>query len=190
MATPSLRVLARPVPLQIRGTFVECDCTLTPDTAVEGIAVTVAAGAPADLIDPWQEAIQVGTKQGQLACRQRGERFREIRMEIMAFRTHDIDSVLVVARWAFDFVREDLRIHTDLVPPLSPHWRTPDVLAIARGIVTRKDFSALPLLADALEDAGCNDETILTHCRTVTGHDNSCWAVELALGIEALPIDR
>lgn len=44
-------------------------------------------------------------------------------------------------------------------------WRTGDVVAIARGMLQSKDFSALPILADALQDAGCTDEELLAGCR-------------------------
>jgi hypothetical protein len=40
----------------------------------------------------------------------------------------------------------------------------------------------LPILADALEDAGCNDADILNHCRSDGPHVRGCWAVDLELG--------
>jgi hypothetical protein len=44
-------------------------------------------------------------------------------------------------------------------------WLTPNVLGIARRIHDESDFALLPILADALEDAGCTDEAILRHLR-------------------------
>lgn len=44
-------------------------------------------------------------------------------------------------------------------------WLTPDVLAIAQRIHDDRDFDAMPFLADALEEAGCTEETILRHLR-------------------------
>src|SRR5262249_34443376 len=44
-------------------------------------------------------------------------------------------------------------------------WRTADVLALARGIHEGRAFDRMPILADALEDAGCDDDSILEHCR-------------------------
>lgn len=44
-------------------------------------------------------------------------------------------------------------------------WRTPQVIGVARQMDDTGDFSAMPILADALEDAGCEDERILKHCR-------------------------
>ncbi|MBP3958607.1 hypothetical protein J8F10_25440 [Gemmata sp. G18] len=46
-----------------------------------------------------------------------------------------------------------------------------------------RDFSAMPILADALQDAGCDNADILSHCRdTSLTHVRGCWVVDLALG--------
>jgi hypothetical protein len=63
-------------------------------------------------------------------------------------------------------------------------WRTEDVIGLARGIDAGQAFDRLPLLGDALMDAGCNDEIILAHCRSAGPHVRGCWVVELALGTE------
>jgi hypothetical protein len=47
-----------------------------------------------------------------------------------------------------------------------------------------RDFSAMPILADALQDAGCEDESILAHCRGPGPHVRGCWVVDLVLGRE------
>ncbi|MDY3556938.1 hypothetical protein R5W24_006114 [Gemmata sp. JC717] len=55
--------------------------------------------------------------------------------------------------------------------------------ALARQMYESHDFSAMPILADALQDAGCNAEAILNHCRDVgTPHVRGCWVVDLVLG--------
>jgi hypothetical protein len=64
-----------------------------------------------------------------------------------------------------------------------PQWRTTDVRALARGINAEKAFDRLPILADALQDAGCDDEDVLYHCRRPGGHVRGCWVVDLAMGI-------
>jgi hypothetical protein len=46
----------------------------------------------------------------------------------------------------------------------------------------RRDFSAMPILADALQDAGCEDADILDHCRGDRMHVRGCWVVDLVLG--------
>jgi hypothetical protein len=65
---------------------------------------------------------------------------------------------------------------------LAPGWRTADVLALARGVYDDRAFDRLPILADALVDAGCDDETVLAHCRSDGPHVRGCWVVDLVLG--------
>ena len=66
---------------------------------------------------------------------------------------------------------------------LDPEWRTSTVVALARGMYESGDFSALPVLADALEEAGCNDDAVLNHCRNAAAaHAGGCWVVDLVLG--------
>jgi hypothetical protein len=65
---------------------------------------------------------------------------------------------------------------------LNPVWLTPPVLALARGIAEDGAFADLPLLADALEEAGCSDPDLLAHCRQGGEHLPGCWAVDLLCG--------
>ncbi|MCI0704909.1 MAG: hypothetical protein L0241_27940 [Planctomycetia bacterium] len=67
----------------------------------------------------------------------------------------------------------------------NPAWRTDTVLALARQMYESRDFSAMPILADALQDAGCDNEDVLNHCRdTNQPHVRGCWVVDLVLGKE------
>ena len=61
-------------------------------------------------------------------------------------------------------------------------WFTADVLALARGIYADRAFDRMPILADALQDAGCDDDDILNHCREAREHARGCWVVDLLLG--------
>ncbi|VTS00575.1 Uncharacterized protein (Fragment) OS=uncultured bacterium PE=4 SV=1 [Gemmata massiliana] len=63
-----------------------------------------------------------------------------------------------------------------------PAWCTDTVRALARGIDEAGTFEALPILADALQDAGCEDRGILDHCRAGGPHVPGCWVVDLAPG--------
>lgn len=79
----------------------------------------------------------------------------------------------------------------DIVGPLRPplfqdYWRTPTVLAIARSAYDARDFEALPILADALLDAGCECAVLLDHCRQGGEHVRGCWVLDLVLAISAL----
>jgi hypothetical protein len=63
-----------------------------------------------------------------------------------------------------------------------PSWRTSTVLALAKGMYESRDFSAMPILADALQDAGCDSNDILNHCRDEKAkHVRGCWVVDLVL---------
>ena len=46
-----------------------------------------------------------------------------------------------------------------------PAWRTDTAVLLARQMYESRDFSAMPILADALQDAGCDHDDILNHCR-------------------------
>lgn len=65
----------------------------------------------------------------------------------------------------------------------SPEWRTSTAVALARQIYESRDFSAMPILADALQDAGCDSDDVLNHCRDESlTHVRGCWVVDLVLG--------
>lgn len=66
----------------------------------------------------------------------------------------------------------------------SAEWRTDTVLALAQQMVATNDYSGLPILADALQDAGCDNDDILNHCREPREHERGCWVVDLVLGNE------
>jgi hypothetical protein len=55
---------------------------------------------------------------------------------------------------------------------------------MARQMYDSRDFSMMPVLADALEEAGCANEGILRHCRQPAEHVRGCWIVDLILGKE------
>ncbi len=65
----------------------------------------------------------------------------------------------------------------------SPEWRTDTTTSLATQMYESRDFSAMPILADALQDAGCDNADILSHCRdTLLTHVRGCWVVDLVLG--------
>jgi hypothetical protein len=65
-----------------------------------------------------------------------------------------------------------------------PRWRTSDAIGLARAIYDDRTFDRLPILADALIDAGCDDEQVHAHCRSEGPHVRGCWVVDLVLGRE------
>jgi hypothetical protein len=95
------------------------------------------------------------------------------------------------AAWtaAFDAVRAtQVDYFRDIFPPpqykatRNPQWITSTVLALAQQMDDSGDYSAVPILADALQDAGCEDETLLSGCRTHgNSHVRGNWVVEMVL---------
>lgn len=67
---------------------------------------------------------------------------------------------------------------------LDPSWLTPAVVALATGIYTEKAFDRMAVLADALEEAGCDDAAVLEHCRGDGVHVRGCWLIDTILGKE------
>jgi hypothetical protein len=64
-----------------------------------------------------------------------------------------------------------------------PGWRSPTAVALARDLYESRDFSAMPVLGDALEEAGCDNADVLAHCRgPKVFHVRGCWVVDLILG--------
>lgn len=73
--------------------------------------------------------------------------------------------------------------------PLSfpPGWRTEAVLGLAFGIRTEEAFDRMPILADALEEAGCDDLLMLNHCRYCAHHTPECWVLDQLHAPDDLP---
>ena len=66
-----------------------------------------------------------------------------------------------------------------------PDWRTDTVASLARVMYDGREFGAMPILADALQDAACDNDDVLSHCRdTSLTHVRGCWVVDLVLGKE------
>jgi hypothetical protein len=64
---------------------------------------------------------------------------------------------------------------------LNPAWCTSNVTGLAQSIYVDRAFDRLPILADALEEAGCDNADILNHCRQPGEHVRGCWVVDLVL---------
>jgi hypothetical protein len=63
-----------------------------------------------------------------------------------------------------------------------PSWLTPTAVTLAESIYRDRAFDRLPILADALEEAGCDHFDVLAHCRGEGTHVRGCWVIDLVLG--------
>jgi hypothetical protein len=68
------------------------------------------------------------------------------------------------------------------------NWNHGCVVAVAQSLYQERAFADLPILADALQDAGCAEEDILVHCRSGERHVRGCWVVDALLGQACPPL--
>jgi hypothetical protein len=82
-------------------------------------------------------------------------------------------------RYQCDLLRDLLGIPFRLVSTIP---RDTNVVKLAQAIYNDRAFDGLPILGDALEEAGCTDQAILDHCRQQGEHIRGCWVLDLVLG--------
>jgi hypothetical protein len=80
-----------------------------------------------------------------------------------------------------DLVR-DISGHPFRPVEFSPSRASPAAVALAQGMYDSRDFAAMPVPADALQDAGCERQDVLGHCRGGGEHVRGCWVVDHVLG--------
>jgi hypothetical protein len=153
------------------------EAVLDPDYREEHAAVTTALPDAWDVAD--QTAMLIRDFFGKLAsdqawadgandATQRGEWYRAVAEE----------------------GREQARLLLDIFGnpfrpvAVDPSWLTSNVVAFARTSYEGCTFDLLPILADALEEAGCDNAEALAHCRQPGEHVRGCWMVDLLLGKE------
>jgi hypothetical protein len=66
--------------------------------------------------------------------------------------------------------------------PLWGNWHDGLVVVMAQMIFEKRRFSEMPVLADALEDAGCDNADIPAHCRSTREHVRGCWVIDELMG--------
>ncbi|MCI0377187.1 MAG: hypothetical protein L0215_06260, partial [Gemmataceae bacterium] len=65
---------------------------------------------------------------------------------------------------------------------VEPAWRSAAVVELAQAIYDEWVFDFMPNLADLLEEAGCRNHDMLTHCWATQQHILGCWVIDLILG--------
>lgn len=177
---PTEGLAQRRVVIGPRSQFAAFRYVATPDDRVESLSVVFREGPQTE--SAYVPAIRQGIEQGRAALAECGEWLCSVKVEITDVRHHDVESSPAAFAWlAKQFVQGTLHEGCDALLSLDPSWRTPDVLALARHAHQTRDCDGLPMLADALEEAGCDFALLLDHCRSGCDHGSSCWAVQLTL---------
>jgi hypothetical protein len=70
------------------------------------------------------------------------------------------------------------------IDPSWAAWADGTVRTLAEAIYAERAFDRMPVLGDALEEAGCDNEDILRHCREQRDHVRGCWVLDLLTGRE------
>ncbi|MGF1578147.1 MAG: hypothetical protein ACFCD0_02160 [Gemmataceae bacterium] len=118
----------------------------------------------------------------------RTSRSERVMLDLLQVSYHMAGALDVEAYEQEDRAQADLL--RELVPnpfetfSIEPTWLTETVVNLAKSIYQHQHFGELPILADALEEAGCTDTRILDHFREKRGHLRACWALDLILGKE------
>jgi hypothetical protein len=140
--------------------------------------------------DAWQASLNVQPGPAARAASCAGDHgpWQGGRMIILALQQAQTDGQ--ARDWSRNLARKPLQlVHEIFGNPFrpvtfDPRWRTSDALGLARSIYEDRAFDRMPVLADALMDAGCADEQVLGHCRGGGPHVRGCWVVDLVLGKE------
>lgn len=102
------------------------------------------------------------------------------RLQGIAARTRLSEARSRMADYVRDIFGHPLR--KTVIDPTWLVWNHGAVRHIAEQIAASGNFGDMPILADALEDAGCSDEELLRHCRAERTHVPGCWALDAVLG--------
>ena len=103
-----------------------------------------------------------------------------------------LDGQIITSAWAEERKAQAIYLRCIFGNPFRPvavnpawlAWGDRTVPRIARAICNERAFDLMPILADALEDAGCTDPILLDHCRQPGEHVRGCWVVDLLMGRE------
>jgi len=151
-----------------------------PDPLVEGLAL-IQKRCPSFPLE-LQPAVAAGVAEGFAETLTNGRRFCCARLEPDLLKYHDVDTTDEACRTRTrSFISSCLWHAADPIP-FAEAWKAAGVLGLAQAYRSTAEADALPVLADALEEAGCDLPFLLKHLRTCPDHGESCWVFELLLG--------
>jgi hypothetical protein len=166
-----------------RPQFFRFEGLLSPAPEVEAIE-TVMSPEAADgaIVQEYVQSMQEAISQAAQSHAANDNRLCSMRLIVTRMICHDVDTSESAVRKRSDgFVGELCRGWlTRPLPPASGR-RNETVTNLARAIRTDRAFDRLPILADALEEAGCDNDLVLRHCRDCTAHGIRCWVIDWIL---------
>ena len=140
----------------------------------------------ADLLEAWKEAQQL--------CTIAGSPWPWLAAAAAHQGSIGFDDVLSLCNEAASASEDESTHHCQLLREilgnpfhqvtLDSSWLPSTVMHLANSIYQDRAFDRMPILADAMEDAGCDNAEILNHCRQPGVHVRGCWLVDLLLGKE------
>lgn len=159
-----------------RGYFFDFEYDLTPDPTEEGIGLRFGPKVWGNL---WPD-VTTAVARAWREQREAGIRLCGLHLTIGFARTHDVDTdAEAIWRNVSEFVCGVICDHAKHLVPFPDDWLTATVCALADGIHAEGAFDRLPILGDALQDAGCDDPFVIDHLQMCPDHSSSCWVVEM-----------
>jgi|GEM_PF-2675203 len=153
---------------------------LTNDPATESVSVGFAsdfASLPREL----KQDVETGARTGAGSAAEHDVRLCCVRFILVSSIYHNTLTAtdVIQVRVADAVAHHVAEYHTQPVPPLHSAWLTSDLVALARGIRAAGHSAGVPILTDALLEAGCDDPLVIEHLRTCTDHGPCCWVAEM-----------
>lgn len=162
------------------------DYAATLDLGVETVEI-VHPNAVDGMTREHFPSLKKGIERGWAFLQERGLFVTSLLIEVIQIERHPPDYELRGSPHGSGFFFDLIRQHGVRGQPVDPRWRAWNggaVLKLARVIQAEQTFEHLPILADALEDAGCDDLDILGHLRGPGQHAHGCWVIDALLGKE------
>ncbi len=128
---------------------------------------------PDDPLAEWGMAVVTQAEAWSAACRQSG----------MGHDEQDVrDAVNAAQCRLLRCIFGPLPFHPVTIDPSWLTWHDGLLVSMARQMYESRDFTDMPILADALEEVGCDNPDILAHCRSGGEHARGCWVIDALLG--------
>ena len=146
----------------------------------------VSLSADVDLVTQQLfESLKYSINSGHSQHRESGRLITSLEIEVTQIREHPAAEDLTTGHHGWAFLKGLLSKHGTRASAIEPAWMVwnwDTVPTLAKLIRAERKFELLPILADALEEAGCTDAEMLDHLRAGLPHTDNCWVLDLILG--------